>query len=107
MIEILLHQPGEWVADRYQALTDYDRNGFLDDDERQELEQFTFSFYEGPHDIRTPVDELFDINRNGFVDEEEIRYAGEIQFILGPRFFAEVFPWDAVIFPVLDLNRDG
>lgn len=107
IIEIHLHQPGEWVTNRYQALTDYDRNGFLDVDERQELENFTFGFYEGPHEIRTPVDEFFDLNRNGFVDEEEIRYAGEIHYVLGPRFFAEVFPWDPVIFPVLDLNRDG
>jgi hypothetical protein len=103
-----LNQPGEWVTNRYQSLTDYDGNGFLNGDERLELEQLCYAFYEGPHEVSNQFDDFYDENQDTFIDEEEIRKAGEIHFVLGPRFAREIFPWEKnVPHPDLDLNSNG
>jgi Ca2+-binding EF-hand superfamily protein len=103
-----IDQPGAWVTNRYQALTDYDGDGFLNDDERLELEQLCYAFYEGPHEVSNQLDDFYDENQDTFIDEEEIRRAGEIHFVLGPRFAREIFPWEKnVPHPDLDLNGNG
>jgi len=106
-IDVLLHQPGEWVTNHYQALTDYDRNGFLNGDEFHELEQFTHHFYSGPHEVSNQLDDFFDINKDGYIDLDEIRRGADIHFVLGPKFWKELFPGADRQLDLLDLNGDN
>lgn len=105
-IEITLHQEGECVTNMYQALTDYNRDGFLNGDERTELFNFTWRFYDAPHDVGNQVDEFFDINQDNFIDKGEQRRAAEIHFVLAPQFLRDMFPWENFHI-MLDFNEDG
>ncbi|MDT8297330.1 MAG: CsgG/HfaB family protein [Spirochaetaceae bacterium] len=101
-----LRPSGEWVTNRYQALTDFDGNGFLDGEEQSELMEMTHRFYSGPHPVETAVDEHFDLDGDGFIDIPEIAAAADFHFLDGPMFWKRIHPGN-IMNPELDLNGDG
>ena len=103
--ELLLPTPGSWVTNRYQALADENRDGFLSGHEQNMLHEMTFVLHEGPHDIQNPVDEFFDADRNGFIDDEELQRAREVHFFHAFRFWRD-FNYEAAA-GFLDLDGDG
>ncbi|MCK5200174.1 MAG: hypothetical protein KAR21_17580, partial [Spirochaetales bacterium] len=103
----IINQPGEWVTNSYQTLTDYNGDGFLNTDEQHELLEFLHNFYEGPHKVVNQLDDFYDENQNGSIEKEEILRAAEIQYVAGPRFWRELLPGENQDLSILDLNKNG
>ncbi len=104
-LEIVMHVPGHWVTNRWQALADENDDGFLQGEEVEQLFQWTMDFFSGPHTVENPVDELFDRNGNGEIETREIEALSRIIFGMGFRWFSEFRPnWAA---NTIDINGDG
>lgn len=110
-LQLSLPQPGPiWVTSAYHALTDWNQDAFLNDEELGELEELTRRFAEGPHEVSSPVDEFFDWDGDGYIDEEQLAGAtGWIAFEVCPYWFRYIpdrgegdYMWE-----LLDANRDG
>lgn len=99
--------PGEWVTNQFQTLTDYDKDGFLNGEEQNELIDLLQHFYSGPHSVSNQLDEYYDQNRDGSISGVEIQRAAEIHFVLGPLFWKEIYPGQNEEIKILDLNKDG
>ena len=104
-LEIVMPLPGAWVTNRWKALADEDDDGFLQENEGDQLFHWTRDFFSGTHPADNPVDEFFDRNGNGEVEEREIRAAAKIIFGRGLRWFTEFAPYWAA--HSIDLNGDG
>ncbi len=110
-ISIQLPRPGRfWVTSAYHALTDWNHDGFLTEEERGELMELTMQFAGGPHEVRSPVDEFFDWDESGFIDDMQVtRAMGWFAFHVFPYWYSYI-PERGEGDPVyerFDPNRDG
>jgi hypothetical protein len=87
-----LPKPGPFITNRIQKLTDYNQNGFLEDDEAGSLYEMVFQLFHGPHDAANPVDEFFDTDGDAYINSDEIRRAQDVVF-LGWRYWLRYAPW--------------
>lgn len=93
------------VAGSYQAWADFNGNGQIEQEELEELINAVRHLLTGPHDISTPLDELFDYNHDGFIDPGELERARQEYFGFLIHRFGEEAP-DAAR-ELYDLNGDG
>jgi hypothetical protein len=103
-IWIELWTPGPMVSNRYQAIGDKDKDGFLQDDEWEFLFSAAVNFFREPHLASGPLDDIFDADNSKFIDKSEIRLAGEILFFHGFRYFSHLD--EGMGLGNLNLNRD-
>jgi hypothetical protein len=68
-----LPKPGPFITNSIQKLTDYNQNGFLEDDEAGSLSGMVFQFFLGSHNVANPVDEFFDTDGDAYINADEIR----------------------------------
>ena len=103
-IWIELWTPGPMISNRYQAIGDKNKDGFIQDDEWGFLYSTAVDFFREPHPASGPLDDLFDEDNSGSIDKSEIRLAGEILFSRGFRYLSELDKgWGL---DTLNLNRD-
>jgi len=103
--EVRLMTPGPWAVNSYQHLADFDRDGFLNPEEMDELTGWTLRLTSGVHPVETPADEFFDRNGDGVIDEEESWEAGDFLFYSAiDKMWTYHEGW---AMEVLDLDGDG
>ncbi len=73
-------EEGAPVMSSFQEWADANRNGRLEADEEQVLVESVYFLLKEPHDVESPVDEMFDVKRDGFLDMEEIERARFVFF---------------------------
>ena len=62
------------VPSPFQKWADVDGNDILDLQELDGLADNALRLYSAPHEVRSPMDDVFDVNKDGFIDEVEMWY---------------------------------
>jgi hypothetical protein len=96
-------EEGAPVMSDFQEWADANRNGRLEADEEQVLVESVFFLLKEPHDVETPVDEIFDVKHDGFIDMDEVERA---RFVFFGEQLVKLYEFAPEFAHFVDINQD-